>query len=226
MLPLDQETLPADCIYVVAGIANLHDLMEQLGEGETRLFVARALRRVESVAKHFNGLVAAQAPDHLIVQTSDRETANRLADSIREKFSQLWVPHEAKVDYFTRVDERMLGQRRSGLHARITYQKNIFVLDDTAPLFTVGRLQSACLSINSERVSRRHATLELRNGLIVLEDSSTNGTFVKFEGEAEAMRVHRAKQEIQRNATLTLGSSADKPGADRITLEIFQGNKA
>lgn len=226
MLPLDQQTLPADCIHVVAGIANIHGLMEKLGEGEARLFLARVLRRAESAARHFNGLVVSHAPDHIIIQASSREMANNIVDSIREKFSSLWVPRGIAVDYFTRLDEKLIAQRRSNLYARITFGKTIFVLDETAPLFTIGRLPSACLTIESERVSRRHATLELQNGIIYLNDTSTNGTFIKFEGEQDMVRVHHGKHEIYRNAMLTFGASADKPGAPRITIEIFQGTKA
>lgn len=225
MLPLDQETLPADCIYVVAGIANFHQLMQQLGDGETRLFMARLLRRAEGVARHLNGQVVAQAPDHVVIQTGSHESASHIAALVREKLAQLWVPQEAQVDYFTRIDHRLTTPQRASPHARITYQSRIFVLDGTTPLFTVGRLPSACLSIDSERVSRRHATLELQNGNVTLHDTSTNGTFIHYEGETQAIRVHQRKHLIRRNATLTFGASAEKPGTIRITLEILSAAK-
>lgn len=225
MLPLNQETLPADSIYIVAGIANIHDLTETLGEGEARLFFARALRRAESTAKHFHSLVVERSPDHVIIQASNREIATSIVDAVREKFAALWVPHGVAVEYFTRINERLISQRRSSLYARITYGKNTFTLDETTPLFTVGRLQSACLTIDSVRVSRRHATLELKNGIIYLNDTSTNGTFIKFEGEQEPIRVVHGKYEIRRNAVMTFGSTIDKLGADRIVLEIYLGTR-
>lgn len=221
--PNEEDTLiPPECVHVIAGIANFKEVMEKLGDGETRLFVARVLKRAENIARHFDGDIVDQGPDHVVILARNKVMATRIAEAVREKFASLWVPHDAAVQYFTRIDERM-KPRRSTLSVRITYNKKIFTIDQTAPLFTIGRLPSACLSIDSDRVSRRHATLELSEGTIILNDSSTNGTYVKQDGENDATRVHNGKHPISRNATIAFGSPIEKPTSERITLEIIRG---
>lgn len=222
MQPEDKNTHHGECVHIIAGVANTKSLMEQLGEGETKLFLVRALKRAESSAKHLGGEIVTHAVDHLVILAPNRETAALIIESVQAKLSTLWVPQNATATYFSRIDEHMLPRRNSRLHARISYGKDIFLLDQKAPLFTVGRLQSACLHIESERVSRRHATLELQADRIILSDSSTNGSFVRFEGEAESHRIHQRKQEIHHNAVISFGSPIDEPRAARITLEIVQ----
>jgi len=222
MLSSDQETLPGECVYVIAGIANTAHLIEQLGDGETSVFLVRALKRAEGVAKHFGGKIVTHAADHLIILAPDREAANQMIEEIETKFSSLWVPQNASVRYFSRIDERMAARRSSRMHVRIHHDQETFPLDSDNPLFTIGRLPDVSLCIDSERVSRRHARIELQGDKIIFEDTSTNGSFVQFEGKAESTRVHQRKQEIHRNAIISFGWPIEEPKAARISLEILK----
>ncbi|MBS1197333.1 MAG: adenylate/guanylate cyclase protein [Proteobacteria bacterium] len=222
MQPVNEHTHQGECVHVIAGVANTKALMEKLGEGETKLFLVRALKRAESAAKHLGGEIVTHATDHLVILAPNRESAALIVESVQAKLATLWVPRNAEVSYFARVDEHMTPRRSSRVHARISYGNEIFLLDSKAPLFTVGRLQSACLHIQSERVSRRHATLELQSDRIILSDSSTNGSFIRFEGETSSHRVHQRKLEIHSNAVISFGSLIDEPKSARITLEIVQ----
>ncbi|OQA34705.1 MAG: FHA domain protein [Betaproteobacteria bacterium ADurb.Bin341] len=222
MLLSDQETLPGECVYVITGIANTADLIEQLGDGETDVFLVRALKRAEGVAKHFDGKIVSRAANHLVVLAPTREAANQMIEEIQAKFSSLWVPQQATVRYFSRIDEHMGARRSSRVRARIRYDQETFLLDADAPLFTVGRLPGVTLCIDSERVSRRHARIELQGDKIIFEDTSTNGSFVQFEGKAESTRVHQRKQEIHRNAIISFGWPIEEPKAARISLEILK----
>lgn len=222
MQPVNEHINHGENVHVIAGVANTKALMEKLGEGETKLFLVRALKRAESAAKHHGGEIVTHATDHLVILAPNRESAALIAGSVQAKLATLWVPRNAEVSYFARIDENMTPRRSSRVHARISYGKEIFLLDQKAPLFTIGRLQSACLHIQSERVSRRHATLELQSDRIILSDSSTNGSFVKFEGETTPHRVHQRKLEIHSNAVISFGSTIDDPKSARIALEIVQ----
>lgn len=222
MLPSEQETPSGGGVYVITGIANTADLIEQLGDGETDVFLVRALKRAEGVAKHFNGKIITHAADHLVVLVPTRDIANQMIEEIHAKFTSLWVPQQAAVRYFSRIDEHM-GARRSGrMRARIRYNQESFLLDPDTPLFTVGRLPGVTLCIDSERVSRRHARIELQGDKIVFEDTSTNGSFIQFEGKTESSRVHQRKQEIHRNAVISFGWPIDEAKAARISLEILR----
>ena len=51
----------------------------------------------------------------------------------------------------------------------------------------VGRAPGCGLVIADMRVSRRHCTIGLRDGRFVLQDHSTNGTYVTVEGSADIL---------------------------------------
>jgi len=225
MLLSDQETLPGGCVYVIAGIANTSSLVEQIGNGETSVFLVRALKRAEGVAKHFGGKIVTHAADHLVILAPTQETATQIVDEIQAKFSSLWVPQNAAVRYFSRIDERMPARRSSRVRVHIRHGHETFLLDPDTPLFTVGRLTGVTLCIDSERVSRQHARIELQGDKIVFEDTSTNGSFIQFEGKTESSRVHQRKQEIHRNATISFGWPIEEPKAERISLEILRQGK-
>lgn len=79
--------------------------------------------------------------------------------------------------------------RHEALHAqkqmRISYRGRSWVIDVARPALLFGRDTGNDIVISDPRVSRRHARLELRNGLFYLTDSSTNGTFLLEEGSPE-----------------------------------------
>jgi hypothetical protein len=54
----------------------------------------------------------------------------------------------------------------------------------------LGRDASCDIVIGDRRASRQHAKIELRHDKFVLTDQSTNGTFVKFDGEPELVLKH------------------------------------
>ncbi|MBS0347941.1 MAG: FHA domain-containing protein [Proteobacteria bacterium] len=80
-------------------------------------------------------------------------------------------------------------QRQEAQHAqkqmRVSYRGQNWVVDGTRPALLFGRDTGNDIVISDPRVSRRHARLELRNGLFYLADSSTNGTFLLEEGTPE-----------------------------------------
>ncbi len=64
------------------------------------------------------------------------------------------------------------------------------VLIDTLP-YTIGRMDSVDFQIDSSRVSREHASIDVRDGLYVIRDNgSTNGTFVNGERIEAEVRLN------------------------------------
>lgn len=75
---------------------------------------------------------------------------------------------------------------------------------DVSPPFTMGRDRSNDLIIDDEWISRNHASIEYRKGYFVLVDRSTNGTYLKIDGEEE-FRVHRDEVQLRRHGVVSLG---------------------
>lgn len=62
--------------------------------------------------------------------------------------------------------------------------------DTTRGSVVLGRDAACDIVIGDRRASRQHAKIELRHDKFILTDQSTNGTFVKFDGEPELVLKH------------------------------------
>lgn len=60
--------------------------------------------------------------------------------------------------------------------------------------------------VDSEWVSRNHATIEYKRGYFVLSDRSTNGTWVKLGNEDE-LRMHRDEIHLRKSGAVSLGQT-------------------
>lgn len=93
----------------------------------------------------------------------------------------------------------------------LTYQGKRFSINASHPVFVVGRDKSAAaLQISHAKISRRHCSVIYKQGKFVLEDHSTNGTFVTQIG-AEMTSVHREAFALIGEGTLHLGAEDAKP---------------
>jgi len=84
----------------------------------------------------------------------------------------------------------------------------LVVYDPGKGPLSLGRGLENDVVIDSPRASRRHARIELRRGKFVLTDSSTNGTWVLFEGEGEVMLRHEDLA-LHGRGLITLGHPYD-----------------
>jgi len=105
-----------------------------------------------------------------------------------------------------------LGGVRQRLMLGLEPDKLIFYDPAKGPL-TLGRGGENDVIIDNLRVSRRHARIELRRDKYVLTDSSTNGTWVRFEGENEVALRHE-ELALHGRGQITLGHPFDP--ADRV----------
>ncbi|MDD5035442.1 MAG: adenylate/guanylate cyclase domain-containing protein [Methylococcaceae bacterium] len=74
---------------------------------------------------------------------------------------------------------------------------------------TLGRDLSNDIVINDPRISRWHAKIECRRDKFVLSDSSTNGTWVLFEGNSEFQLKHE-EVVLHDHGLITLGRRHDR----------------
>ncbi len=86
---------------------------------------------------------------------------------------------------------------------------------DVSPPFTMGRDRTNDLIIDDEWISRNHASIEYRKGYFVLVDRSTNGTYLKIDGEEE-FRVHRDEVHLRRFGIVSLGQLSENRQPEHI----------
>jgi class 3 adenylate cyclase len=68
--------------------------------------------------------------------------------------------------------------------------ERMHVVDADSGALSLGREVDNHIIVDNRRVSRRHARIELRRDKFVLTDTSTNGTWVLFEGQGEVVLRH------------------------------------
>ena len=71
----------------------------------------------------------------------------------------------------------------------LSYKGKQYVVDQNKPDVDFGREEDNDIVVEHTLVSRKHATVEFRLGKFVLNDHSTNGTYLKAEGE-KTVHVH------------------------------------
>lgn len=80
----------------------------------------------------------------------------------------------------------------------------IIVVDRQKPLLSIGREEFNDISIQYSWISRTHAYIENRNGVFLLKDKSTNGTFV-YPEDGEPVYVNKGEHPLSGKGTIIFG---------------------
>lgn len=109
---------------------------------------------------------------------------------------------------------------RSGKNLRLAvhYHGKSVVLDQQAPVLTLGRDPDSTLLIEDRKASRKHARIEYRADGFYYRDFSTNGSFVCFEGETESLLRHDEIR-LEGNGRVCFGSSGNDTKSDFLTFD-------
>jgi len=102
----------------------------------------------------------------------------------------------------------------------ISYRDMEVTLDSMRGLLTLGRDIGNEVVIKDQRASRNHARIERRRDRFVLVDQSTNGTFLRIEGESEVI-LKREEITLRGNGTIGFGHSALEQGIDLMRFEVL-----
>jgi len=89
-----------------------------------------------------------------------------------------------------------------------------FELAPGSPPLTLGRDAGNGVVVDADCVSRSHAVIEFQRGHYVLTDRSTNGSFLRIEGDDE-LRLHRDETKLRRSGVISLGRTSAQ-NADRL----------
>ncbi len=102
----------------------------------------------------------------------------------------------------------------------ISYRDLEITLDSTRGPLALGRDIGNEVVIKDQRASRNHARIERRSDRFVLVDQSTNGTFLRIEGESEVI-LKREEIMLRGNGTIGFGHSALEQGIDLMRFEVL-----
>lgn len=89
--------------------------------------------------------------------------------------------------------------------------------------FVIGREADCDLTMETRRASRKHARILVRRGKFVLQDQSTNGTYVQPAGVAVEQSIFLRNESFTLigSGVISLGARAGFDGAAEIEYEIY-----
>lgn len=86
---------------------------------------------------------------------------------------------------------------------------------------TLGRSLSCDMQINADMASRSHGTIEYKNGKYYFSDESSNGTYLRKNGD-EVIRYFRESFVLSGAGDLGLGKAPGPRGQDSVSYEVTE----
>lgn len=90
----------------------------------------------------------------------------------------------------------------------IVYHTREIMISEAFPCVMIGREAQCDLIIDSSYVSRFHARIEFRRGRYVLVDQSTNGTFIRVDGDQD-IYLRREEMTLLGKGIISIGKVVD-----------------
>ncbi|MDO9146672.1 MAG: FHA domain-containing protein [Hydrogenophaga sp.] len=88
----------------------------------------------------------------------------------------------------------------------------------------IGRVPESDFVVNDPRVSRLHAVIDIRSGNYVLEDVSSYGTWVRFDGAENAIALRRQECLLHSDGEIAMGASFADFSAPTIGFKLVDGS--
>ena len=102
----------------------------------------------------------------------------------------------------------------------IRLQDTAFSISSDNLPFTIGRSSECSLVVQDARVSRFHATIDFRDGVFYLCDTSSYGTQVLFDEAVTGLRLRRMECGLNGNGKIILGNTGQPPRMEAIEFEV------
>ena len=84
----------------------------------------------------------------------------------------------------------------------------------------IGRTPAAEFSVNDIRVSRQHARIEWRGSYFMLTDLSSNGTWVRYNGQDNVLALRRNECVLHGQGEICLGAKPNDPTAPTVLFQL------
>ena len=107
------------------------------------------------------------------------------------------------------------------LSLKLIYRGNLFIVNRNRPVLQMGRDDGNDIVIVSLFASRIHARVQARDGIFVLTDLSSNGTFLLVDEHSSEVLLRREEAVLAGRGWIGLGKNATKHGdhSVRFTLQ-------
>ena len=119
----------------------------------------------------------------------------------------------------TMLSDNFAATEAVAKEAKISYRGKLWTVNETCPEATIGRDAGSTVVVSAATASRRHATLSLRQDKIVIEDQSSNGTFVRLHNGQELL-LRREELVLSGRVLLGLGAALSVCGDERVAIEV------
>jgi len=160
-------------------------------------------RQIVATRSAIETLPEACAPSHKFLGSM---TAKNISGEI-ELFEMVF---EAQ-DLTTVLDTRKLSES-SATCLYLIWGEEVLVVDSQRPAVSIGREDYNDVVMRCAWISRTHAHIENRNGVFVVNDKSTNGTFV-YPSSAEPLYIKKGEQPLSGEGAIIFGREKEA-GAD------------
>ncbi|WP_127806710.1 adenylate/guanylate cyclase domain-containing protein [Hydrogenophaga sp. NH-16] len=87
----------------------------------------------------------------------------------------------------------------------------------------IGRVPEADFVVNDPRVSRMHASIDIRSGNYLLEDTSSYGTWVRFAGTDNAIALRRQECLLHSDGEFSMGAPFTDISAPTVSFRLVDG---
>lgn len=87
----------------------------------------------------------------------------------------------------------------------------------------IGRVPEADFVINDPRVSRLHASIDIRSGNYLLEDTSSYGTWVRFAGVENTISLRRQECLLHSDGEFSMGAPFNDISAPIVSFRLVDG---
>lgn len=106
-----------------------------------------------------------------------------------------------------------------GHEATISYRGREWVVNEAQPVLGIGRDATRDLVVATATASRHHANVVLRERKILIEDRSSNGTFVRLQNGQELL-LRREELVLAGRVLVGLGASLAVSGDDQLVIAV------
>ncbi len=131
--------------------------------------------------------------------------------------------HETVAD----LDATTIGVSfHQALHTQrleLAFQSKKALLDPSVSKFKVlqlGRAAGSDLEVNDPRVSRTHASVQVRSNQFVLADASSYGTWVYLGGQSEPLVLRRTECVLVGEGVISLGCNRTAENAPLVSFDV------
>lgn len=206
-------------IVVRVGISHAQNLPEEA--------LTREATRLAGLAKSGQilacGRIGKALPDALRAQLIDSGLV-LASESGEEHVLEVMLEAPPRADLAKDTSHEIHGEMHEATPVnawlRLRYGGNTQVFEEYHSIVDMGRDSTCDIIIRDVRASRRHATIKYNNSLVVLVDSSRNGTYVSLSGEAEQL-IKDSECILNGKGTIAFASSSSAPDVDCVEFECL-----